>query len=178
MYRHLSLGSALLSLVTVTATAQIEDPLLTADNFAKPFGQLQVLVSDDGEGLATLTRQAGDQDAGVDWLIDGEADIPLDANHDVLTLKPSSAVGGGYYVTSLLFFKDDGTFIAEKIWLEDTSRVAPQTLKSVQAFAESHGIEGASKYRLRIRINPVGKEGAGFVFDQIRATSSTESEPE
>ncbi|MBB6428296.1 hypothetical protein [Algisphaera agarilytica] len=177
MHQHFSLASALLSLIAVTATAHIDDPLLTDENFAKPFGPLQVQASGEGDGLATLTRQAGDQDAGVDWLIGGETDIPLDADHDVLTLTPNSAVGGGYYVTSLLFFKADGTFIAEKTWLEDTSRVAPQVLKSVAAFAESQGVDGASKYRLRIRINPVGKEGAGFVFDQITATRNTASEP-
>ena len=116
--------------------------------------------------------------AYLDWLIDGEVDLPLDLNHDQLTVSPQASVGGGYYVVSLLFFDQEGAFLAENIWIEDTDMVAAQTLASVKHFAAQNDVSGATRYRVRIRINPVGKQGAGFVFDRIAAVASTDSEPE
>lgn len=159
----------MLAVISAEASAQLDDSLETAGNFAPTFGPISVTADSLGDGRVTLTRRPGEGDAGVDWLIRGQSDLPLDANHDHLTIFPHASVGGGYYVASLLFFKQDGTFIAEKVWIEDTNETTPRSLQSVEQIAAIWGVEGAHQYRLRIRINPVDKAGAGFVFDRIAA---------
>lgn len=159
------------------ASAQLEDPLNDAGNFGEGFGPIAVEATEENEGYVTLTRTAANQDAGVDWLIGGQTDLPLDEYHDQLSLTPRAAVADGYYVASLLFFDREGSFLKEIVWIEDTNLIEPQVLKSVSAYAEKHGASDAVRYRLRLRINPVNKAGAGFSFDQINATAARTGQP-
>lgn len=180
---HTAIWIFLASITTAhAASAQLEDALNNTENFGEGFGPIAVEATEEGEGYVTLTRTAANQDAGVDWLIGGQTDLPLDENHDQLSLTPRAAVADGYYVASLLFFDREGSFLKETVWIEDTNLIEPQVLNSVSAHAEKHGASDADRYRLRLRINPVNKAGAGFSFDQISATAaragqSSETEP-
>ncbi len=171
------LAACVLTPVWASATqAALEDELVDAANLAEPFGPLRVSASTDGSGSVTLTRTGATEDAGVDWLIEGQINLPLDAGSDYLELSPLGPVGEGYYVASLLFFDAQGGYLAEHVWVEDTSAADPQVLESVSAFAERHGVRGAAQYRLRLRVHPVDRVSAGFTFDRIVAADGP-SEP-
>ena len=152
------------------AGAQLEDDLSTVKNFAKPFGSLSI-EADAQTKAVTLIRQAAQGDAGVDWLIEGKHRIPLTEAYDYLRVEPTEPVAGGYYVLSLLFFDNQGEYIAEHVWQADTQAAKPRILTSVAAFAKEHEVASPATYQLRIRINPVDKAGAGFHFTHIAATA-------
>ncbi|MEM6503865.1 MAG: hypothetical protein AAF711_00210 [Planctomycetota bacterium] len=159
------------SIVVLPAEAQLKDDLTDTTNFATPFGPLQMTSAAKHGGTVTLTRTAVSEDAGVDWMIDGKRDLPLTEDTDTLRLTPHAAIDDGYYVASILFFDRSGNYLAEAVWIEDTNALTPRLLDSVTRFAADQGVEGAARYRLRLRINPIDRSDAGFVFDQIMASA-------
>ncbi len=151
------------------AQAQCLDELTSTSNFAEPFGSMELEVSEEEGGYVTLMRTAGSGDAGVDWMADGEFDLGLTDETDYLEIVPKASVGEGYYVASLLYFDAQGSYLAETVWVQDTNALDTQVIDSVTAFAEQNGVMGAARYRLRLRVHPVDRAGAGFAFDRIYA---------
>lgn len=170
--RSTGLAAALCLACTASmpALAQHADDLADASNFAEPFGPMQIQATEENDGTVTLTRQAGTDDAGIDWMIEGEANLPITLATDHLNLTPTQAINDGYYVASLLFFNAQGDYLAEAVWVSDTNELETQTLESVSAFAAAHDASQATHYRLRLRVHPVSRAGAGFAFDRIAAT--------
>ena len=152
------------ALIALTASAQTPTPSL-AKEFATPFGPLTVT---DDQGNALLTRTQADVDAGVDWRPGGKL-VPLDTEHDTVTIVPVAARNGAFYVVTILFHAADGRFLSEVPLLADTQKTEPQTCAGLAKLAATKA-PGAANYALRFRIQPVGKAGAAFAFGAITAS--------
>lgn len=135
-----------------------------AEDFTNSFGPITVAFS---EGTLTLTRNKALVDAGADWRPAGKA-VPLDAEHDSVTIVPVAALNGGYYQVNILFFGADGQFIAEVPLVLDTNSSDPCTVGQVGKLAAAKA-PGAASYFIRFRIQPVDQAGAAFSFRGVSA---------
>ncbi len=168
MSRICLLGASAWILGVVAAHAShaaVIDPLDAIANFSAGFGG--TTATDNGDSTVTLTRTVADQDAGIDWMIDGTTRLPLDDGHNRLELQPVEPVNGGYYSVSLLFFNAGSDFLGEPYWIVDSQSTSLQVLPDIDAFATGNSISGAATWFIRFRIQPFDLADAAFKFDSI-----------
>jgi hypothetical protein len=148
--------------------AAIIDTMDTASNFSGAFNGETATAN--GDGTVTILRTQPNVDAGINWAPGGN--IPLPGN-EVLTVTPTAAANGGFWVTTILFFDAGGNFIAEKGWLGDTNTTQPQTV-NVANLATTDGINNAGQYLLRFRMDPFSGTNVGFTYTQIETAAVPE----
>jgi len=114
-------------------------------------------------GTVTMMRTA-DGDCVVDW--HRNKPIKLNRLNDRIEIVPKGPVNKGSYSIWLLFFDNDGKFIAEKQWLDRTSDISEQVLPSVSRFASENDVPNPAKFWIRFRIFNVSDDG--FIFSSIK----------
>ena len=149
------------------ATSYCQTDTLRVKDFSVCFGG--TTVTSNSKGGIILTRTNSGVDAGCEFHING-GNIPLDAEHGRIELKPEESINNGYYVVTITFKNEDGKW-DEKDWIRDTGRrnTNLQVLPDVRKFAIDNGINGMTEYFINIRIQPwkfVGKKPA-FVFSKL-----------
>lgn len=141
---------------------------LRAKDFSVCFGDTTV-VNNSMVGVI-LTRTKSGEDAGCEFHPNG-GNIPLDAEHSRIELKPEESINNGYYVVTITFKNEDGRW-NEKDWIRDTGRrdTTLQVLPDVREFASDNGIRGMTEYFIKIRVQPWRFEGPqkpAFVFSRL-----------
>ena len=167
-----SLRSVLVSIITVSAVvlsphvnaADFADTFSDASNVGNTFNGLGVNVS---AGDLTLTRTASDVDMGLDWRPGSTGFFSL-SQYSSFSLTATSAVNGGYYVVTAMFFNGIGDYVGESVVQTDSN--APGTY----SYDLSSIGGGAEQWYARIRVNPYTYSGANpaFVFSEFSAVSA------
>lgn len=152
----------------------IENSLLRVEDF-ECFGGSIAKKTIDG---VALTRTRTHVDAECNY-IPGGTDIPLDSQHNHVSLYPSKQESGAYCVVTLTFKNISGDFVGEHDWIPDNGRgcrdLSELSLQNVRNWAQKNNIMDATHYFIKIRIQPWDKKGQTLTFSRILIQPTSEN---